>query len=113
MTHVYFFLIRVGPRTGLGVPTGGRPAWTDRMTWVANSASVRVESVGLPSFRGPLHFGQSILFPSDRVSTVKESLQAGQLMIFLSWRLRTSLTWIAVRNPLATRISPSERSSPG
>src|SRR4029079_8321221 len=103
----------VAPLDGAGAPTGGIPAFTERITCVANSASVRVESEGLPSLRAPLHLGQSIRLPSDSVSTVKESLQVGQDMIFLSCLLRTSLTWIAVRKPLAMRISPSERVSPG
>ena len=85
-------MTRVGGREA-----GGNSALTVRNTWVANSASVRVDSVGFPSRRGFLHRGHLTWLPWDRVSTVKESLQVTQLISRFCCFPSRSFTWATVR----------------
>src|SRR4030095_12465465 len=96
----------------LRVP-GGASCLAACMTWVANSASVPLDSLDFPSLSGPLHRGQlTTFFPCEMDITVNDILQAGQLMIFFSCRARRSFTCLKLSMLFETMISPSDRVSP-
>ena len=61
------------------------------------SASVRIESLGFPSWRGPMQRGHPTRFLRVIDSTVKESPHFGQLMILFSCSLRTDFTWAGLK----------------
>src|SRR5215831_12011515 len=72
---------------------GGASCLAASMTWVANSASVPLDSLDLPSLNGPLHRGQlTTFFPCEMDITVNDIWQAGQVMILFCCRERRACT---------------------